>query len=140
MEFKQSDTGGLMTVHDSSGAVNGVAQVLKNSIARTDTAAKTLGYLPANAIISAITVKNPVASNAATTATISVGKSGGTGTEYVNAQDVKGAALGQVVPTTVATLDTIGTANVTVTGIYAETGAASTTGGPWTVFIHYYVP
>jgi hypothetical protein len=108
-----------------------------NTVARTDTTAKNLFLLPAGAIPLDVILTGRTASNAATTATVSVGVTG-TATFYVNAADVKGnngkistaGALGLgAVP---ATLQVIGT--------YAETGTASSTGGPWTVTMLYYVP
>lgn len=107
------------------------------SIARTDTAAKRLFDLPVGCIPVALHYSSPAASDAGTTATISVGKLGGTGTEYLATQDVKtvGTGRGQQVPVgPAATLLGIPTtAAQTVTGVYAETGGASTTGGPWVV-------
>ena len=109
------------------------------TIARTDTAAKSLFVLPSACIPLAIQYSSLAASNAATTATLSVGKSGGTGVEYINAADVKTAATGagQVTPNGPAAslLGQIATASQIVTGIYAETGGASSTGGPWVVTI-----
>ncbi len=112
-----------------------VPQVYSATVARTDTTAKALFTLPANAIITGVVVYSAAASNAGTTATLSVGKSGTAGA-YVNALDVKtaGTGAGTVVPN-VAVLGTIGTSAVPVTGIYAESGGASSSGGPWTVNI-----
>lgn len=110
------------------------------TVARTDTAAKNLFTLPANATIVAIRVYGATGSDAGTTATLSVGKSGGTGAEYVNAANIKGTNGVGVVSIAAATvLGGIGTSAVTVTGTYAETGTASTTGGAWTVFVDYTV-
>lgn len=108
------------------------------SIARTDTTAKVLFTLPANAIILGFRYSSPAASDAGTTATISVGKSGGTGAEYLATQDVKtvGTGRGQQYPVGPAASllgQSVGSAAVVVTGVYAETGGASTTGGPWVV-------
>ncbi len=112
------------------------------SIARTDTAAKTLFTLPAGAIPIALTLSSPAVSNAGTTATVSVGKSGGSGTEFLNAQDVKGSpGSGHQHPAGPAA-SLFGTplaAATPVTGIYAETGGASSSGGPWLVMIEAFV-
>ena len=108
------------------------------SIARTDTSAKVLFTLPAGAIPVALTYASPAVSNAGTTATISVGKSGGTGVEFLTTQDVKGSGgSGHQHPAGPAA-SLYGTplaAAVIVTGIYAETGGASNAGGPWLVMI-----
>jgi hypothetical protein len=104
------------------------------SIARTDTVAKVLFTLPRDAVILALHVFGAAVSNAGTTATISVGKQGGNGHEYLNAFDVKGSTgAGQQTPSAAAGLGVAATSDTVVTGIYAETGTASTTGGPWTV-------
>ena len=112
-----------------------------NTVARTDTAAKTLFTLPVGAVLLGMSVSSPAVSNAATTATLSVGQSGGTGAEYLSAYDVKGATgAGQQRPVG-PTASLIGaaalTTAVTVTGTYAETGTASSAGGPWTVVMEY---
>lgn len=108
------------------------------TIARTDTAAKLLFTLPANAILLGFRYTSPAASDAGTTATISVGKSGGAGTEYLTTQDVKtvGTGRGQQYPVGPAASllgQSVGGAAQGVTGIYAESGGASTTGGPWVI-------
>jgi hypothetical protein len=114
-----------------------VQKVIVGSVARTDTSAKTLGALPAGAIITDVTVYSATASNAGTTATLSLGKSGGTGTEYLNGLDVKGATGSGKQGPVAAVLGAIGSSPVTLTGIYAETGAASTAGGPWLVAVEF---
>ncbi len=109
-------------------------------VARTDTTAAVKAVLPGDATIIDIHILG-VASDAATTAVVSVGSTS-TSNEYVNAQDVKTAG-GMIRPTS-----TIGTAipnleNTPVTtdlpiyAKYAETGTASTVGGPYTVFVYY---
>ena len=116
--------------------------VLVNTVARTDTSAKTLGTLPQDAQIVGLTIWGAAASNAGTTATLSVGKSGGAGAEYLSAYDVKTAASGngQTSPNAALLLaPTKATADTVVTGTYAETGTASTSGGPWTVIVRYVV-
>ena len=115
--------------------------VQTNTVARTDTSAKTLFTLPVGAIIVGLDVIGAAVSNAGTTATLSVGKSGGTGIEYLNAYDVKGATgSGQQSPTAALLMAPVkATADTVVTGTYAETGTASTTGGPWAVVLQYAV-
>lgn len=140
MELIQTDTGGLLGGNDAAGSKNGILMTVSNTVARTDTTAKTLGFIPAGAILVASNISNPAISDAGTTAVVSAGKSGGTGVEYLNTVDVKGGNLGIITPTTKATLGTVGGANVIVTGIYAETGGASTVGGPWRVNLIFYVP
>ena len=124
----------MATVPDTTFVAGRSTVTYSNTVARTDTAAKTLFVLPADAHIVRIAYYSPTASNAATTATLSIGKTG-TNTHYVNAADVKTAATGagQVQPNA-ANMGTQSGA-ITVVGIYAETGTASTTGGPWTVTV-----
>ena len=109
------------------------------SVARTDTAAKTLFTLPNGFIPTNVLYAATAPSNAATTATLSVGKSGGTGTEILNAVDVKTAGSGGGSQKPVASASVVFgvalTAAYIVTGTYAETGGASNTGGPWTVLV-----
>jgi hypothetical protein len=113
--------------------------LIVNTIARTDTSAKVLGVLPKDAQITRVSVWGAAVSNAATTATVSVGKSGGTGAEYLSAFDVKGATgAGQQTPAAALLMaPTAAASDTTVTGTYAETGTASTAGGPWTCLIEF---
>ena len=111
-------------------------------IARTDTARFDAFALPKNAVVAGVYVLGTTASDAATTATISVGV-GGSGTEILNAFDVKGATgagyntggakAGSAMATQL-------TADTVYTAVYAESGTASTTGGPWLVKVEYYIP
>jgi hypothetical protein len=114
------------------------------TIARTDTTAKELFGLPKTAIIAGIYVIGAAASDAATTATVGIGSST-SANEYMTGFDVKTAATGEGY--NIAGAAAVGSAmatpianDVVVYGIYAETGTASTTGGPWTIKLEYYVP
>jgi hypothetical protein len=109
------------------------------TVARTDTSAKVLGVLPRDAQITNVTIWGAAVSNAATTATIKLGQAGGTGAEYLATFDVKGATgAGQQTPTGALLMaPTAAAADTTVTGTYAETGTASTSGGPWTIILEY---
>jgi len=113
-------------------------------IARTDTTAFDAFTLPKGAVICGSYVMGTVASDAATTATVSVGSNPGTTNECVAAFSVKTNGLGYF-----ATGDTAGTsigasagltADTLMKAVYAETGTASTTGGPWLVKVEYYIP
>ena len=115
-----------------------------NTIARTDTAAKTLFILPKGSIPIAIEIFSGTASDASTSAVVSVGKTG-SNTFFLNTWDVKTAATGTGVqfPTGAKVTNlfaSVGIADITVVGIYAEAGTASTTGGAWTVAIWYLDP
>lgn len=127
-------TRGNALVGKVSSSDGGAGIFMKSAtIARTDTTAKNLFTLPANASIEAVTVSGDTASDAGTTATVSVGVTG-TNNKFVNAYSVKTA--GQAMPAA-DNLGSVGASGIQVTGIYAETGTASTTGGPWTVRIFY---
>ena len=113
------------------------------SIVRTDTTAFVGAKLPKDAVITGIYVIGAAASDAATTADINVGSTS-TATEYLAAFDVKTAATGEGY--NIAGAAAVGSATATkltadtpVYGKYIESGAASTTGGPWVVKIEYFV-
>lgn len=109
-------------------------------------ATKPVLFLPVGALVVSIGVSTPVASNAGTTATISVGISGGSGTYFINALSVLTGSVApnaQVWPVVTNLFVATGgstSAPLNVTGIYAETGTASTTGGPWNIAIEYVIP
>lgn len=111
------------------------------SLARTDTTAALQLQLPATAKILYFVCNGDTASDAATTAIVSVGTDS-TANQYGTA-DVKGSgAKAQVFGT--GGLGTVDTARSTPIGSnlpiwakYAETGTASTTGGPWVVDVFY---
>lgn len=133
----------------ANGMPSKAVQTYRGFISRTDTTAKDLFTLPKNARTLFFLIWGNAASNALTTATISLGKKGGTGSEYLSGYDVKTAASGNgmtlpnlqllmgynaaATPVDTAKLTT----DTTITGTYAETGAASTLGGPWTVEVFY---
>lgn len=120
------------------GRGNGATLAARATVARTDTSPKALFTLPAGAQIVNISVDVPVVSNAATTATVSVGVSGGSNSQFSTGVDVKSAA-GKVRPTTQAQVANWGplAADTVITGTYAETGTASTAGGPFAVVVEY---
>ena len=113
-------------------------------VARTETTAALKTYLPHNASIVDVWIVGNTASDATTSASISVGTTTSSCNEILNALSVKTSA-GMIRPTT-----TLGTGVYTDTesvppasapkAIYAKytsSGAESTTVGPWTVFISY---
>lgn len=104
-------------------------------INRTDTADKNLFRIPAALVPIAVIVTSPAASNAGSTAAISLGKTG-TPTHFVNAFDVKGAGgTGRQFPTAGNLNAAVGANEIQVTGRYAETGTPSTVGGGWNVLV-----
>lgn len=100
------------------------------SIARTDTNPKKLFTLRRHAILAAISVQG-VDSNAGQ-ASISIGKTPG-GTDYLNDWNVK---LMASLDDAVTGLGPIGATDQNVYGVYAESGPASTLGGPYYVVFY----
>ena len=109
-------------------------------VARTDTSQFEAFALPAGAVVLGAYVVGTTASNAATTAVVRLGTSG-TPTAVINNFDVKtnagyfpaNAAVGALMGTQL-------TADTKLLAQYAETGTASTAGGPWLLKVEYYLP
>lgn len=115
-------------------------QVKVFAVNRTDTVATVKCVLPGDATIIDMRIFSPVASDAATTAVVSVGIPG-TNTYFLNTVDVK-AAAGKIAITSKAAnmmnLENIPVStDIIINAIYAETGTASTTGGPFYVTVEY---
>jgi hypothetical protein len=134
LDLIQTGGGGVAFVDSPSGGVGSALLGLTWNVARGATNTVQVGILPANARIAAIFVQVPIVSNAATTATVSVGLVGGSATFFSAAQDVKGA---------VGNFSQAATANWAVSGLsqkvsctYTETGAASNA-GTFTVVVMY---
>ena len=113
------------------------------AITRSDTTAFVGAHLPRDAVIVGMYVIGAAVSDAASTATISVGSTS-TSNEFLAAFDVKTAATGEgYSPAGAAAVGSAFmsklTADTPVYAKYAETGTASTTGGPWYVKIEYTV-
>ena len=110
-------------------------------IKRTDTTAFDAFVLPKNAVIAGAYVMGTTASDAASTATISVGTNPGTTNECIAAFSVKtnGAGYYAVGAQGGSSMGSQLTADTLMKAKYAETGA-STTGGPWLVKVEYYIP
>lgn len=125
-QLNQTAGGGIAIVDDASSAVGCVVMALSWDVARGATNTAIVGSLPANARVVSIFVQNTVVSNAATTATVSVGLSGGTATYFSAAQDVK-TAIGNF--SQAATVGWVPSANAqAITCTYTETGTASSAG------------
>lgn len=135
-ELVQTAGGGIAFIDDASSAVGSAVMSLFWDVTRGATNTATVGTLPANARIVSIHVQVPVVSNAATTATVSVGLSGGSATYFSTAQDVK-AAIGNFSQAATAGW-AIATASQAVTCTYTETGTASTA-GKFSVAVNYVV-
>lgn len=124
--LQQTATGGIRLLDEASSSKGACVMALSWDVARGATNTVVVGTIPANARIISIHVQVPVASNAATTATVSVGLSGGSNTYFSGAQDVK-AAIGNFSQAATANW-AVASAKQDVTCTYTETGTASNTG------------
>lgn len=136
MNLVQTSTGGIAVVDDASSGKGSIVMSLAAQVARGATNTAALGTLPANAQIVSIHVPTSVVSNAATTATVSVGLSGGSATAFSAAQDVKTAIGNFSQAATASWAASASSRALTVT--YTETGAASTA-GTFAVVVNYIV-
>lgn len=103
-------------------------------VTRTDTVAVLKTAIPAQASIIGVTMYGGVASDAATTATLTLTVSNNTGTISTGTVDVKanGATTALVQMTNLPNIEPLpAQGDIRVTAVYAETGTASTVGGPW---------
>jgi hypothetical protein len=125
-DLVQTATPGVVLIEEQSSAVGAIVQALTWTVARGATNTALVGTLPASARILRIDVTVAVVSNAATTATVSVGLSGGSATFFSAAQDVKGA-IGNFSQAATANWAVSGSKQA-ITCTYTETGAASNAG------------
>ena len=107
----------------------GQLSAITTTIAYTDTAAVTIGTIPANAQIVDINIDVTTAFNAATTNTVTVGKTG-TAAAYVTATSVGTAGRASVATTGVySAWANVGTSDVDyATVTFSQTGTAATAG------------
>ena len=108
--------------------IAGLLSALTTTIAYTDTAAVSIGTLPANCQIVDINIDVTTAFNAGTTNTVTVGKTG-TAAAYVTSTSVGSAGRASVATTGVysAWADT-GSSEVSATVTFAQTGTAASAG------------
>ncbi len=108
--------------------IGGVLSAVTNTIAYTDSTAVTIGTIPANAQIIDINIDVTTAFNAASTNTITVGKSG-TAAAYVASTSIGSAGRASVATTGVySAWADVGSAEVPVIATYAQTGTAASAG------------
>ncbi len=125
-----------------TGATNsGALMVSSNTLAYTDTTAKNLFVLPANAIVTDVVVVVTTACNGDGTHQLSVGITGET-TKWVNALDVKSSTgvfrMGSSGAMPFAGIGTVGGTAVTVIGSIPAGGTAGDAGSV-TVYIYWYL-
>lgn len=108
---------------------------------RSDTAANILkAVLPADASILEVLFYGSVVSNAATTATVTITVSNAGGTISTGTVDVKtnGATNALVNMTNLPNVEPLPlNGDLKIVAQYAETGTASTAGGPWNFVVNY---
>jgi hypothetical protein len=134
--LRQTQTGGVGFIDEASSQTGAVVQSMFWDVTRAPTNTVVIGSLPANARIVRIDVQVPIVSNAVTTATVSVGLSGGSATFFSTAQDVK-AAIGNFSQAATANW-VVSTSAQSVTCTYTETGGASSA-GKFAVSLYYVV-
>lgn len=110
------------------------------TVARTETVAALKAMLPAQSSVIGVKVFGSVASDAGTSATVTVTITDHSGTVSSGAYDVKtnGAATGEITMSGLPNLEsTPAQGDLKVSAVYAESGTASGTGGPWKVIVEY---
>lgn len=118
--------------------IGNVIQSKVGTVARTDTSAKTLFVLPADAMIIGVRMFG-TASDAGTSATVTLqNKPFDTGTAATFATADAKTTTGSVAAGSLSGIaySRVGIAQH-ITAAYAETGDASTAGGSWTVVVEY---
>lgn len=109
-------------------------------VARTDTASTLKAVLPGQASVVQFTIYGSTASDAATTATVTFTIANNGGTISTGVVDVKanGATTALVQMSALPNIEPIpANGDIKISAVYAETGGASTTGGPWRVGIDW---
>lgn len=141
MGIKQSEL-----VPIASGGPTALTPVGKNEfvkvfqVSRTDTTNGTKVVLPADVSVLSITIHGSSVSNAATTATIVTTIVNTSGTISTGTVDVKASGATTAVVQMTALPNVEGFPNngdLLIKAVYAETGTASTSGGPWTFSVRY---
>lgn len=118
-----------MAYNNSVTNAAGVLSAITATIAYTDTGAVTIGTLPAGAQIVDVNIDVTTAFNAATTNTVTVGKTG-TAAAFVTATSVGTAGRASVATTGVySAWANVGTSDVDyATVTYSQTGTAASAG------------
>lgn len=120
--------------------VNKDVQANVFQVARTDTASRLALELPADATILEVRRCASTASNAGTTAGVTVTVTNNSGTVSSGTDDVKtnGAAAGSITMSGLPNAEPRPlTGDLQITVQYAETGVASSAGGPWNYVVYY---
>jgi uncharacterized membrane protein len=117
-----------MATNNAVTNIAGVLSAITTTIAYTDTSAVSIGTLPANAQIVDVNIDVTTAFNAATTNTVTVGKTG-TAAAFVTSTSVGSAGRASVATTGVySAWANTGTAEVDATVTFSQTGTAASAG------------
>ena len=117
-----------MATNNAVTNIAGVLSAITTTIAYTDTAAVSIGTIPANAQIVDVNIDVTTAFNAATTNTVTVGKTG-TAAAYVASTSVGSAGRASVATTGVySAWANTGTADLDATVTFSQTGTAASAG------------
>lgn len=115
-------------------------QIKVFQVTRTDTANPLKAVLPAQASVTNVFLYGSVASDAGTAATVTITLSNNGGVISTGIYDVKadGTITGIVRMTDLPNIEALPLlGDLKINADYAETGTASTTGGPWKVAVEY---
>jgi hypothetical protein len=134
-----------LTVISSTGPTTNIpvskdVNVKAFTIARTETADVLKVVLPGDASIVGFRFFGGTASDAATSATITITVANNSGTISSGTYDAKtnGAVTGEITMSGLPNLQPVPlTGDITIKAKYAEVGTASTTGGPWNILVTY---
>jgi len=130
-----SSTGPTVLIPSSKDETCKVFQV-----SRTQTVSTLEAVLPADASIIGVKVYGSTNSDAATTATVTITAANNSGTISTGTVDVKanGTTTAIVQMSNLPNIEPRPlTGDITISAVYAETGTASTTGGPWKFLVEY---
>lgn len=117
-----------MATNNAVTNIAGVLSAITTTIAYTDTAAVSIGTLPANAQIVDINIDVTTAFNAAGTDTVTVGKTG-SAAAFVASTSVAAAGRASVATTGVySAWATTGTSDIDATVTFSQSGTAATAG------------
>ena len=117
-----------MATNNAVTNIAGVLSAITTTIAYTDTAAVSIGTIPANAQIVDVNIDVTTAFNAAGTDTVTVGKTG-SAAAFVASTSVASAGRASVATTGVySAWANIGTTDIDATVTFSQSGTAATAG------------
>lgn len=138
MGFKQTD---LVPFNITTNIPAGKDHLIKlMQVSRTDTVASVKMVFPAAASLYRIYFNGGTNSDAGTTATVTLTVANNTGTVSTGTVDVKanGTTSAIIQMSNLPLIEPLPLqGDYTVTAVYAETGTASTAGGPWKIAVEY---